>query len=202
VVRFPELALGPTQPPIHWAPTTFSTGVNRPEHEAFSTEVKNGRSYASNFPYSFMACTDPLPSFFVRFRLRFWTGAAVCFLLDFRLFSAALPMSGCGNSLTNVLRITCDVNSLFVPSAYRKTSLLVTRRMTNRVSNILCKMTNGTHTENDTLLLKERLYILFLFIVIYFIAVGQYLLLKYLDRTITILLFPINLLYRDLSLQA
>ena len=125
MVRFPKLALGPTQPPIYWVPTTFSTGVNRPEHEAFSTEVKNEWNYASNFPYSFVACTDPLPSFFVRFRLRFWTGAAVCPLLDFRLFSAVLPVAGCGSSLTNFPRITCDVNSLFVPSAYRKALLLV-----------------------------------------------------------------------------
>jgi len=93
--------------------------------------------------------------FFVRFRLRFWTGAAFCSLLDFRLFSPVLRVSGCGSSLTNVPRITCDVNSLFVPSAYSKTLLLVTRRLTNRISNILCKMTNGTHAENDTLLLKE-----------------------------------------------
>jgi hypothetical protein len=27
MVRFPELALGPTQPPIHWVSTNFSTGV-------------------------------------------------------------------------------------------------------------------------------------------------------------------------------
>ena len=39
-------------------------------------------------------------------------------------------------------------------------------------------------------------------IVIYFLAVGQYLLLKYPNRTITILLFPLKLLYGDLSLQA
>lgn len=93
--------------------------------------------------------------FFVRFRLRFWTVAAVCSLLDFRLFSATLPISGCGSSLTNVPRITCDVNSLFVPSAYRKALLLLTRHMTNRVCNVLCKMTKGKHEENDTLLLKE-----------------------------------------------
>ena len=106
-------------------------------------------------PYSFMACTDPLPSFFVRFRLRSWTGAAAYSLLDFRLFSAVLPVSGCGNSLTNVSWITCDVNGLFVPSAYRKAPLSLIRRVTNRVCNILCKMTNGTHAENGTLLLKE-----------------------------------------------
>jgi len=115
VVRFPKLALGPTQPPIHWVPTTFSTGVNRPEHEAFSTEVKNEWSYASNFPYSFVACT-----FFVTFRLQFWTGAAVCPLLNFGLFSAVLPVAGCGSSLTNFPRITCDVNSLFVPFFFLK----------------------------------------------------------------------------------
>jgi hypothetical protein len=101
VFRFPELALGPTQPPIHRVPTTFSMGVKRPEHEAFSTEFKNEWIYASNFPYSFKAGTDPLPSFFVRFRLRFWTAAVVCSLLDFRLFSAVLPVSGYGSYLTN-----------------------------------------------------------------------------------------------------
>jgi hypothetical protein len=61
VIRFPEMALGPTQPPNHWVPTTFSTGVK--EHGAFSTEVTNEWSYASNFPYSFVAFTGPLPSF-------------------------------------------------------------------------------------------------------------------------------------------
>jgi len=43
---------------------------------------------------------------------------------------------------------------------------------------------------------------LFLFMVIYFLAVGQYFLLKYPDRTITILLFPMQLLYGDLYLRA
>jgi hypothetical protein len=63
VVPFPELALVSTQPLTHWVPTTFSTGVKRSEHGAFSTEVKNEWSYGSNFPYSFVACTGPLPSF-------------------------------------------------------------------------------------------------------------------------------------------
>jgi hypothetical protein len=99
-------------------------------------------------------------------------------------------------------RIACDFNSLFVPSAYRKALLFLTRRATNRVCNILCKMTNRTHAENGTLLLKGRFSILFLFIGIYFLAVGQYLLLKYPERTISILLFPIQLLYGDLSMRA
>jgi hypothetical protein len=63
VVRFPELALGSTQPLSHWVPTTFSTGVKRPERGAFSAEVKNEWSFGSNFPYSFVACTGPLTSF-------------------------------------------------------------------------------------------------------------------------------------------
>ena len=55
MVRFPDLALGPNQLPIHWVPTTFSMEVKRPEHEAFSSEVKNEWSYASNSSYSFVA---------------------------------------------------------------------------------------------------------------------------------------------------
>jgi hypothetical protein len=62
--------------------------------------------------------------------------------------------------------------------------LLVTRRMTNHVSNILRNMTNGTRAEN--VLLKGSFYMLFLFMVIYSLAVVQYLFLKYPDRTITI----------------
>lgn len=67
VVRFSELALGLTEPPVHWIATTFSTGLKRPEHEAFNTEYKNECSYASfpvflhgmHRPFTFVFCEVP-----------------------------------------------------------------------------------------------------------------------------------------------
>jgi hypothetical protein len=48
-------ALGPTQPPIQWAPEDLSSDVKRPGHEAdhsplSSAEVKNAWSYMSTPP--------------------------------------------------------------------------------------------------------------------------------------------------------
>jgi hypothetical protein len=51
-----RLALGPTQPPIHWVPGAISAGVKWPVPEAnhvspSSVEVKNAWSYTSPPPY-------------------------------------------------------------------------------------------------------------------------------------------------------
>jgi hypothetical protein len=53
-------ALGPTQPPIQWAPGALSLGVKRPGREAdhsppSSAEVKNAWSYTSIPHYVFMS---------------------------------------------------------------------------------------------------------------------------------------------------
>jgi hypothetical protein len=53
-------ALGPTQPPIQWAPGAISPRVNRPGREADhsppnSADVKNTWIYTSTPPYAFMA---------------------------------------------------------------------------------------------------------------------------------------------------
>jgi hypothetical protein len=52
-------ALGPTQPPIQWAPGALSPGVKRPGREAdrsppTSAEVKKTWVYTSTPPYAFM----------------------------------------------------------------------------------------------------------------------------------------------------
>jgi hypothetical protein len=52
--------LGPSQPPIQWAPGYISLEVNRPGREAdqsppYSTEAKNAWSYTSISQYAFIA---------------------------------------------------------------------------------------------------------------------------------------------------
>jgi len=51
--------LGPTQPPIQWAPEAFPPGIKQPGHEAYhlppaSVKIKNAWSYTYIPPYVFM----------------------------------------------------------------------------------------------------------------------------------------------------
>jgi hypothetical protein len=57
-------AMGPTQPPIQWAPGALFSGLKWPGSETdhsppFSDDVKNARSYTFTPPYAFMGwCLD------------------------------------------------------------------------------------------------------------------------------------------------